>query len=90
MNSASQSAPLEADTASPADTTSRTLQIDARPRITRDQIKELFLHELSHAERLLAILWYVERMTPDEIALAIDSTPALVELSHSRILQKLG
>jgi DNA-directed RNA polymerase specialized sigma24 family protein len=58
--------------------------------MTRDQIKELFLHELSHAERLLAILWYVERMTPDEIALAIDSTPTLVKVSHSRILQKLG
>lgn len=91
MNSASQSAPVAAEPAAPVkDTKKRTIQIDARPRVTRDQITELFLHELSHTERLLAILWYVERMTPEEIALTIDSTPALVKLSHSRILQKLG
>lgn len=67
-----------------------TITVDAPTRITRDQIKELFLHELSHTERLLAILWYVERMSPEEIAAAMDSTPDDVELHHARIIQKLG
>jgi RNA polymerase sigma factor (sigma-70 family) len=90
MTSATQSASPATTQRSSAAERTVTLDIETTRTITRDEIRELFLHGLSHEERLLAILWYVERMTPDEIAEALDVTVAQVRVDHSRIIQKLG
>ena len=69
----------------------RTLDLKRHnSRLTRDDVRNVFLHGLSHQERLLAILWYVERMTPHEIALALDTTVVRVHDDHAQIIQKLG
>lgn len=72
---------LEGDKASPVGESVGT---------TRARVREIFTRHLSHIDRLLVILWYVEEMTPDEIALAIDSTPDSVRANHARIVQQLG
>lgn len=91
MTSAHQSATLADNTRrAPDQQQVTTIDIEATRPVSRNEIKELFLHELSHEERLLAILWYVERMTPDEIAETLDVTVAQVRVDHSRIIQKLG
>jgi len=52
-------------------------------------LKSAILRELSDAERLLIILWYAERMTPEEIAQCLDLTPAQVEKHHEEIMARL-
>ena len=90
MTSAPQSAVLAAQQRrAPAEQVT-TLDIETSRRVSREEIREMFLHELSHEERLLAILWYVERMTPDEIAETLDVPVGQVRLDHSKIIQKLG
>ncbi len=90
MTSAPESAVLAAQQRrAPAEQVT-TLDIETSRGVSREEIREIFLHGLSHEERLLAILWYVERMTPDEIAETLDVPVGQVRLDHSKIIQKLG
>lgn len=60
-----------------------------KPRLSLTDLRELFLHDLTHAERLLTVLWYAERMTPAEIAAVLDTTESEVIASHERIVTRL-
>lgn len=90
MTSATQSATPATTQRCAATERTVTLDIETTRTITRDEMKELFLHELSHEERLLAILWYVERMAPDEIAEVLSVPVAQIRVDHGKIIQKLG
>lgn len=53
------------------------------------KLKSAVLHLLSHHERLLLVLWYVEQMSPAEVALTLDVTEQQVFRMHSDVLSKL-
>ena len=53
------------------------------------RVKEAVLHLLSHHERLLLVLWYVERMTVAEIARTLNLTEQQADLMHAEVLSKL-
>jgi len=53
------------------------------------RVKEAVLHVLSHHERLLLVLWYVERMTLAEIARTLNLTEQQAHRMHADILIKL-
>lgn len=52
-------------------------------------IRETILHALSQHERLLVVLWYVERMSIREIAEVLDLTDQQVRRTHERIVDRL-
>ena len=52
-------------------------------------IRETILHALSQHERLLVVLWYVERMSSREIAEVLDLTDQQVRRTHARIVERL-
>lgn len=52
-------------------------------------IRETILHALSQHERLLVVLWYVERMSIREIAEVLDPTDQQVRRTHERIVERL-
>lgn len=54
-----------------------------------DSIRRVILHEMPAADRLLLLLWYAERMTVDEIASCLHSTPVQIEAAHARALEWL-
>lgn len=53
------------------------------------RVKEAVLHLLSHHERLLLVLWYVERMTTAEIARTLNLTVQQADRMHAEVLLKL-
>jgi DNA-directed RNA polymerase specialized sigma24 family protein len=53
------------------------------------RVKEAVLHLLSHHERLLLVLWYVERMTVAEIARTLNLTEQQADRMHAEVLTKL-
>ncbi|MFM9957415.1 MAG: sigma factor-like helix-turn-helix DNA-binding protein [Phycisphaerales bacterium] len=53
------------------------------------RVKDAVLHMLSHHERLLLVLWYVERMTLAEIARTLNLTEQQADRMHAEILSKL-
>lgn len=53
------------------------------------RVKDAVLHVLSHHERLLLVLWYVERMTLAEIARTLNLTEQQADRMHADILSKL-
>lgn len=55
----------------------------------RAMLQRIILHELSAAERLLVLLWYAERMSPVEVALALDLTESQAVSMHDRIVSRL-
>ncbi|MBL0926718.1 MAG: hypothetical protein IBJ11_03575 [Phycisphaerales bacterium] len=52
-------------------------------------IRTLILRQLDTTERLLIILWYVEKMSRAEIAKTLNMTAAQVEKFHAAVLGKL-
>lgn len=60
-----------------------------KPDISPSDMRELFLHDLTHSERLLTVLWYAERMSPAEIGAVLDMHEADVVAAHQRILTRL-
>ncbi|MGP1346585.1 MAG: hypothetical protein ACTS3F_07955 [Phycisphaerales bacterium] len=52
-------------------------------------IKDAIIRSLSHDQRLLLVLWYVERMHADEIAVVLGTTVARVEQLHDSIVELL-
>jgi len=54
------------------------------------RLRACFLRDLSEAERLLVILWYVERMTPDEIGQTLGMAPTRVEALHEEVLGRMS
>ncbi len=61
---------------------------EASPRMLA-RVKEAVLHLLSHHERLLLVLWYVERMTVAEIARTLNLTEQQADRMHADVLTKL-
>lgn len=57
--------------------------------LSASDLRELFLHDLTHAERLLTVLWYAERMSPAEIGAVLDMPETDVVAAHQRILTRL-
>ena len=55
----------------------------------RSMLQRIILHELSAAERLLVLLWYAERMSPVEVALALDLTETQAVSMHDRIVSRM-
>jgi len=55
----------------------------------RDVLRSAMLHELTPVERLLVVLWYVERMSSAEIAMTLDMTELQVARTHGLVLAKL-
>jgi DNA-directed RNA polymerase specialized sigma subunit len=55
----------------------------------RDVLRSAVLHELLPLERLLVVLWYVERMCVAEIAITLDMTELQVARTHGLVLAKL-
>lgn len=55
----------------------------------RSMLQRIILHELTGAERLLVLLWYAERMSPVEIAIALDLTESQAVSMHDRIVARL-
>lgn len=55
----------------------------------RAMMQRMILHELNAAERLLVLLWYAERMSPLEVALALDLTESQAVSMHDRIVARL-
>ena len=53
------------------------------------RVRGAILHELNPTERLLVLLWYAEQMTPREVALSLDLTPAQATAMHDRIVSQL-
>lgn len=53
------------------------------------RVKEAVLHLLSHHERLLLVLWYVERMTIAEIARTLNLSVQQADRMHAEVLLKL-
>lgn len=55
----------------------------------RDVLRSAMLHDLTPVERLLVVLWYVERMSIAEIAMTLDMTELQVARTHGLVLAKL-
>lgn len=55
----------------------------------RALMQRMILHDLNTAERLLVLLWYAERMSPLEVALALDLTESQAVSMHDRIVARL-
>lgn len=55
----------------------------------RDVLRSAMLHELTPVERLMVVLWYVERMSVAEIAMTLDMTELQVARTHGLVLAKL-
>ncbi|MBN8643896.1 MAG: hypothetical protein J0L61_01475 [Planctomycetes bacterium] len=53
------------------------------------RVKDAILHVLSHRERLMLVLWYVERMTVAEISRTLDLTEQQVARMHADVVAKL-
>jgi DNA-directed RNA polymerase specialized sigma24 family protein len=60
-----------------------------KPTLSLSDVRELFLHDLTHAERLLTVLWYAERMTPAEIGAVLDLPESDVVAMHARVLTRM-
>lgn len=56
----------------------------------RSRLREAFLHELSHAERLLLLLRYAESMTVEEVALVMNISHDEVVATQERLVSRLG
>ncbi len=56
----------------------------------RSRLREAFLHELSHAERLLLLLRYAEGMSVEEVALAMNISHDEVVATQERLVGRLG
>lgn len=52
-------------------------------------VRSAVLHDLSHQERLLVILWHVERMTPAEIGAVLDTTAERVMQMYEAVVSRL-
>lgn len=61
---------------------------DESPKML-SRVKDAVLHLLSHHERLLLVLWYVERMTVAEIARTLNLTEQQAGSMHADVLSKL-
>lgn len=55
----------------------------------RAVLRSAVLHELTATERLLVVLWYVERMSAKEIAATLDMTELQVARTHGLVVAKL-
>ena len=62
---------------------------DHKHTVSRSDVQESFLHDLTHAERLLTVLWYAERMTVAEIGAVLDLSEAEVLNMHNRIVTRM-
>lgn len=62
---------------------------DHKRTVSRSDVQESFLHDLTHAERLLTVLWYAERMTTAEIGAVLDLSEAEVLAMHNRIVTRM-
>ncbi len=52
-------------------------------------IRDTILHALSQHDRLLVVLWYVERMSIREIGEVLDLTDQQVRRTHERVVARL-
>lgn len=52
-------------------------------------IKAAIMRSLSHEQRLLLVLWYVEAMTADEIAAVLGTSETRVHQLHESIVSQL-
>ncbi len=55
----------------------------------RDALRAAVLHDLTPVERLMVVLWYVERMSIAEIAITLDMTELQVARTHGLVVAKL-
>jgi len=62
---------------------------DHKRSVSRSDVQESFLHDLTHAERLLTVLWYAERMTPAEIGAVLDLAESDVIAMHTRVVNRM-
>ncbi len=59
------------------------------PSLTREQIRSTMTRRLTQEEQLLLILWYAERMEPEEIAEVLGSTAARIRIIHDHAIAQL-
>ncbi len=62
---------------------------DTEPVGVMGLVRSAVLHDLSHQERLLVILWHVERMTPAEIGAVLDTTAERVLQMYEAVVARL-
>lgn len=62
---------------------------DHAPLGVMSLVRSAVLHDLSHQERLLVILWHVERMTPAEIGAVLDTTAERVLQMYDAVVSRL-
>ncbi len=55
----------------------------------RDRVRAAIVHDLTETERLLLLLWYAERMSPEEIGSTLGLSLQRVVALHARVIGRL-
>jgi DNA-directed RNA polymerase specialized sigma24 family protein len=55
----------------------------------RTALRSTIVKQLEHRERLLIVLWYAERLSPEEIGLVLGEPAETIRAEHERLLGSL-